>query len=341
MGLTSDEISRLAFLLYPHIVRSKPDATSIESLADRIKGLQDGLQPEDEFAATVCWLGNCAAIHGIDQTPMPLPALTEKLQPPDFIAFPVVCGRPFPVLVEVKSHHGDRLDWSEKYLNSLRRFAECLNVPLLVAWKRGSFFLLVDHRHFEKNLTGYRLDFGKAITEDLYCVLFHNLHINMNPRLEFIIDMKIHDDISGDKDALLPEGSFDTTIVHAGFYNRGKEITEHDGKLSWLVFTAPDEAEVRRTGKQTVQQIFRPLPEHGFTLANVLTTQLAINSNGESIDWHRVLREGEFASSGREFRGLLRGAIDKGFVQYVFTQIPKTWPSFLPEKEEVMAKHVD
>src|SRR5712692_8532331 len=213
--MTPEEISKLAFLLYPHIVRSKPDTTSTESLAQRIEGMQAGLQPEDEFAATVGWLGNCAAIHRIDQTPMPLPALGDKIQAPDFIAFPVVCGRPFPVLIEVKSHHGAHLDWSEKYLNSQRRFAECLNVPLLVAWKCGALWFLVDHRHFEKNVTANRLTFRKAIGEDLYCVLFRNLRIQMNPKLQFILDMEIIDEMAGDKDTLLPEGSLQMKIGHA------------------------------------------------------------------------------------------------------------------------------
>ncbi len=337
--MTPEEISELAFLLYPHVVRSKPDTASTESLAQRIKGMQEGLQPEDEFAATVGWLGNCAAIHRIDQTPMPFPALTERLQAPDFIAFPLVCGRPLPVLIEVKSHNGDRLDWSEKYLNSLRKFAEYLNLPLLVAWKCGALWTLIHHTHFERNVTAYRLRFKEAIAQDLYCVLFRNLRIQMNPALEFILDMKIIDQVAGDKDTLLPEGPYQMEIVRAGFYRGGHEIKDYEHKLSWLFYSAPDDVDLRRTGKQTCQQIFRPLPDHGFTLSNVLTTQLSITSAGEPIDWHRVLREGNFGSSGREFRGLLPGAIDKGFVRYVLDIIPQTWPSFLPDEKKVMAGH--
>lgn len=341
MGLTSDEISQLAFLLYPHIVRSKPEASSTETLAERIKRMQEGLQPEDEFAATVGWLGNSAAIHRIDQTPMPFPALTDKMQAPDFIAFPLACGRPFPVLIEVKSHPGDHLDWSEKYLSSLKRFADYLRVPLLVAWKCGALWFLVDHRHFEKNVTAYRLTFLKAIGEDLLCVLFRNLRIEMNPALEFILDMRIVDEVGGDTDTLLPEGPHQMEIAHAGFFNKGNEIVDYEHKLSWLVFSTPDEVDFRRTGKQTCQQIFRPLPEHSFTLSNVLTTKLSIASGEEAIDWHRALIEGKFTPSGREFRDLLQGAIDRGFVRYVLDIIPQTWPDFLPEKEKVMAMHTD
>ena len=338
--MTPEEISELAFLLYPHIVKSKPDATSTESLAQRIRGMQKGLQPEDEFAATVAWLGNCAAINRIDQTPMPFPALPNKMQAPDFVAFPLVCGRPFPVLIEVKSHEGAYLDWSKKYLNSLRKFAECLNLPLLIAWKRGAMWFLVDHTHFEKNVTAYRLPFRTAIMQDLSCVLFRNLRIEMNPNLRLVIEMKVADELSDDVNAPLPE-QFEATITDAGFYEDGRKITDYEHKLSWLFYTTPDDVDVRRTEKQVFQEIFRPLPDHGFTLSNVLTTQLSITSAGESIDWHRVLREGRFASSGREFRSLLRGAIDQGFVRYVFDIIPKTWPNFLPEQSKVMDGHED
>ena len=89
--------------------------------------------PEDEFAATVCWLGNCAGIHRIDQAPMPLPNLTDRMRAPDFIAFPIVGDKPVPVLIEVKASNHKYLDWTERYRLSLMRFAQYLNLPLLVA----------------------------------------------------------------------------------------------------------------------------------------------------------------------------------------------------------------
>ena len=56
--MNPDEISKLAFLLYPHIVKAQPDAEAVESLAARVRQLQTGLLPEDEFATIVCCLGN-------------------------------------------------------------------------------------------------------------------------------------------------------------------------------------------------------------------------------------------------------------------------------------------
>ncbi len=335
--MTPDDISKLAFLLYPLIVKSKPDFTSTESLAARIKGIQKGLLPEDEFAATVCWLGNCGGIHRIDQSPMPLLTMTEKMRAPDFIAFTMLGNRPTPILVEVKSHHDTSLDWSASYLMSLRRFAECLHLPLLVAWKCGDLWTLVDVEHFEKNVTAYRLTLEKAFREDLFCVLFRNLRIQMNSDLELILDMTILDEVVGDTDTLLPEGPFRMKIVHVGFYRGGVEIEQHQPYSFWLFLATPDQAELRRTGKQTCQQVFRPLPNHGFSLSNVLVAQLSLGSGAEPLDWHGILTAGAFPSSGGELRDSLPGAIERGFVHYVMDIVPNTWPVFLPDEKQWLA----
>lgn len=332
--MTPDEISRLAFLLYPHIVKEEPDHGSIESLAARINRLQQGLLPEDEFAAMVSWLGNCAGIHHIDQTPIPMPgrAPADKLRAPDFIAFPIVDGRAFPVLIEVKSHIGDQLDWSEAYLASLRKFAELLRLPLQVAWKAGDLWTLVDHQHFEKKQTAFHLTLGKAIREDLLSVLFRNLRIQMNPEVEFILDADILNEVVGGTDTLLPDGPFHIKIINAGFYRGGIEIYPYDPKYFALVLVAPDEAELRRIGTQRCQQIFRPLADHSFTLSNVLVGQLSLGAS-VPLNWHHVLTK-PFPSSGQEFRNSLQAGIDCGFIRYVMDVVPNTWPAFLPSENK-------
>jgi hypothetical protein len=58
--MNPEDLSKLAFRLYPHIARADPGKVEVDSLADRIKDIQRGLMPEDEFAATVCL--SCANI---------------------------------------------------------------------------------------------------------------------------------------------------------------------------------------------------------------------------------------------------------------------------------------
>jgi Holliday junction resolvase len=329
--MTPEEISKLAFLVYPHITKSALDDASIESLASRIQQIHQGLSPEDEFAAKVCWLGNCAGIHRIDQTPMRVVEAGGRMRAPDFIAFPVVGGVPLPVLIEVKSHHEDRLDFSEAYLSSLRRFADLMKLPLLIAWRCGALWTLFDHREIARNVTAYRMTLMDAMRQDLSCVLFRDLRIQMNPALEFTLGMELLDEVGGDAGKIIPAGNYTFKIRSGGFYNDGVEITGYDSAHFWLFLATPDDSELRRTGKQMFQLIFRPAAGHAFYLSNVLVAQLSMNAGTDAeIDWHQTITK-PFPSSGAELRKSLQSAIDIGFVRYVMDIIPNDWPDFFPE----------
>lgn len=329
--MTPEEQSQLAFLLYPHLAQPNPAKHSVQLLAERIKGIQRGLQPEDEFSATVCWLGNCAAIHRIEQRPMPVMEMPEKMRAPDFIAFPMFEGKLYPVLIEVKSHHGTELDWSEKYLLTLKRFAEHLKLPLLIAWKCGALWTLVDINHFEKNVTGYRLSLGRALCEDLLCVLFRNLRIQMNPELEMRLDFRILDEVKTRPDGLMPEGTYRMQVSGAGFYCQGQDIKGYSSEHFWLFMTTPDEVDFERLTERECRQIIRPRENHGFTLSNVLIAQLSFGNSENDLDWHTILTK-PFPSSGRQFHESLQAAIDNDFVRYVMDIIPNSWPKFLPKR---------
>ena len=295
-----------------------------------------GLSPEDEFAATVCWLGNHAGIHRIDQMPMPVPEIAEKMRAPDFVAFPMVDGAPFPVPIEVKSSKHTQLKWSAKYRRSLIAFAEHLKLPLLVAWKTHDFWFLVDHRHLQQNQTGYRLDLETAFREDLSCVLFRNLRIQMNPDLRFILHMDILDEMPGDVDTLLPEGIISFQIRRAAFYALGVQLEDEKPSFAFsLLMATPDDVELTRTGKQTCDHIFRPLENHGFSLSNVFVAQVSLRHHGDEVDWHRVLTL-PLPSSGLQLRDSLDAAIRNKFVRYVMDILPNTWPDFPPERPKLV-----
>ena len=196
------------------------------------------------------------------------------------------------------------LDWTESYRLSLMRFAQYLNLPLLVAWKCGDLWTLVDHQHFERNVSAYRLTVEKALREDLLCVLFRNLRIQVNPELELILDMKILEDVIGGSGTLLPAGSYPMQVIRSGLYCRGVKMMGYHKRHFMLLLTAPDDEEIRRTGTQACQIIFRPLPNRSFTLSNVLVTQLSLRVS-DSLDWHQILIQGSFPSFGRDFQDSL------------------------------------
>jgi hypothetical protein len=153
----------------------------------------------------------------------------------------------------------------------------------------------------------------------------------MNPELELVLDMQIMDEVEGDADTLLPKGTFTMKITHASFYSSGNEITDKNAFAFSLFLATPDESEFRRTGKQTCKNIFRPIDNHGFSLANVLVAQLSLREAGERIDWHRILTK-PLPSSGLELRQSLRQGIDHGFIKYVMDIVPNTWPDFLGDQ---------
>jgi Holliday junction resolvase len=331
-----EDIARLAFLLYPDLV--KTDELNPESLAEKIQALRKGLQPEDEFAATVIWLGQCPAINRLEHCSLQIARGVERLRAPDFLAIASSKFGSVPLLIEVKSHHGRRLRWSAKYLQSLRAYAEAMHLPLLVAWRFGDIWTLVDHRHFKKNVTGYELSLETAFKEDLFCLLFGNLRIQMNSEIEFRLALRILDDLHGDEDTPIPPGSMHIEIKAAGFYHQGAEVTGYLPEHFSLFLTSPDSAEFVRTGKQTAQQTFRPLEEHIFSLSNVLSTQLSFSNGGRQVDWHKLFARGSLPTSGQKLRDSLGAGLDLGFINCVMNIIPQTWPSFLSSGDP-RAKH--
>src|ERR1035441_3019543 len=116
-----------------------------------------------------------------------------------------------------------------------------------------------------------------------------------------ILDMEMLDEVPGDANTLLLAGMLSLKIKHAGFYRRGAEIKDTNAFAFSLFLATPDETEFRRTGKQTCQNIFRPIDQTGFSLSNVLVTQLSLGRSEQPLNWHRILTE-PLPSSGLELR---------------------------------------
>ncbi len=320
-----DELDQAAFeiskLLYGQGLIHNP----LESLSARILGIQKGLSAEAEFAATVTWLGNCDAIFRIETNPTTIRA-GSGLRAPDFIAFPSVKGRATPVLIEVKARAHEHLKWSEKYLSSLTGFAKLLNLPLLVAWKYKGLWLLVDHSHFDKNVTAFRLTIQKAVKEDLMSLLFRDLRVALNPKLQMYIDFEILDaTVPAAEDAVPDE--FDAKIVNVGYAHEGIRLERNKREYFYLQLSAPDEVQLVRNGERRVRQIFRPTENTLFSLSRALITELSLGR--DKPDWHDLLRRGSFPGSGTNYRRLLPEAVEDGVVLRWFDIEPSTTPSFL------------
>lgn len=298
--------------------------SSAESLSERIRGIQKGLSHETEFAAIVSWLGNCQAIFKIDNDPSTIRP-ESRLKAPDFIAFPTVSGRPVPVLIEVKARDQNQLNWSEKYLSSLAKFAELMGLPLLIAWKYKGFWLLIEHSHFDRNVTAFRLTLEKGFKEDLMSMLFKDIRIVLNPKFQFFIDFDILDPPMDREDSLLQQ--FQARITDVGYSFEGKEIEQKRGYLH-LLLSAADEGRLVRTGARQVRQIFQPTEDSFFPISRAFIAEMTLSRDGD-LDWHEVLRRRPIAVSGEEYRSILSQAVHDGIVLRWFDISPNTPPSFL------------
>jgi hypothetical protein len=78
------------------------DVSTPEAVLARLQQLQHGLDPENELALILSWLGNCRLVHKLGQEQLPLDSPGEY-RVPDLLAAFEHNGKIVPVLIEVKT----------------------------------------------------------------------------------------------------------------------------------------------------------------------------------------------------------------------------------------------
>jgi hypothetical protein len=112
-------------------------------VARSVRRLDIGLPAEDEFSVVCAWLGNCELLHKLDQQQVPV-ASRAKFQVPDLLARFKTQTNSVPVLIEVKSKQGNTLSFQPDYLERLIKYSELVGMPLLIAWKYHSLWMLFE-----------------------------------------------------------------------------------------------------------------------------------------------------------------------------------------------------
>jgi Holliday junction resolvase len=325
-------ITELAFRLLPsaeEIARGGLGDVTLQRVADRLAMIRDGLAPEIEFISAVNWLGHCLAVNRIDQLPLPRYLEGEEFRVPDVLAICRKGEKTVPVLIEIKKTLDDEIVWTEAYLFALRRFAEAMKMPILIAWKRGSIWTLNEIAHFQKRVKSYHLPWLDAMKENLMGLLFGDLHIMFTQRVSFFLDAEIESEQPLPAlPMVLPEGRYTLTVKKAGFLLDGAEANVTAG-LQWMFFFVPDESHVHRTSESAVRIMFTPKPDTSVTLGDCgLGIMLWRYNNPEAIDWEAVARK-RIGPLAAETRDALKAGIEQGVVQYVLDQVPQTVPDFL------------
>lgn len=310
------------------------DAELATAVSQRLKEITNGLSPELEFIAAVNWLGRTLTINRLDQTPVPrCNASTEDVKVPDLLCMALIEGRTLPCLIEVKRVWGDKIVWTEKYLSALRLYAEKLDLPLLVAWKRGHIWTLTDSRHFTRKVTAYHLDWGQALRENLMSSIFGDLLVMLTDRISFYMDADVETDKPLPQPPRIMEpGQHTMTIKGAGFLLDGNPINLSN-ELNWVVMRADMRNEVKVTGEKSIRMAYTPEPDTMFSLTDLALMFLLWNEKEDEPDWDRVVRE-PVPISSENVRAALNSGIQAGVIQYVIQQTPGTVPDFLSKSSK-------
>jgi Holliday junction resolvase len=121
---------------------------------------------EDEFAVVCAWLGKCQLLHKLDQQQVPV-ASKDVFQVPDLLAKFSTQSSHAPVLIEVKSKKENVLSFTPGYLKKLQNYADLVGMPLLIAWKCHSWWMLFEAKHMTKAKKNFNISLNTASRENL------------------------------------------------------------------------------------------------------------------------------------------------------------------------------
>lgn len=297
----------------------------------KLTQLLRGRPSEDEFHALLAWLGTAKLIHVLDQQQLP-PSSKEKYQVPDFLAVFDYGGRDTPALIEVKRSRG--LRFSERYYARLSAYAQSVGLPLLVAWKIGTFWTLVPLTAFQRIKTAWRCSLEQAMLHNVMSVLAGDFAVTfvegascrMLARREEIISSRA---VSKTKRSELWRMRIEEFSVTG---RNGEEIRRLPNLLFWILITLGEWEEKVKTTADAQEIVGRYQGGMGFIQQCL---PLALDAENSRLPPARLWKARldawtpRFtAASAREV--LVRG-LHLGLVHIVADIQPKELPPYLPK----------
>ena len=298
----------------------------VDKFTRRVQHIEYGLDAETEFAAIVSWLGNCHLVHRLDQTSFSSQR-NCSVRIPDLVVVFENYGVQFSALVEVKSERKDQLTITEEYLQSLEKYSELFNLPMLIAWKppKLGFWLLFDPRIVEHTDNG-RLTFGEALKHNLMGGLAGDFIVDPYPRFGLNIEAKRTSEKIPHANGF--EAEFTTGRV---FFSdkHGSDIGQPSvGVLAVLWATMFSEEKIDSDDRVTM----RFLSQSGAIPAqSILRSSVGLLKLGdEKIHWLAVAKNFDSVLHRNQLLRDVRGQIGKLFHTLIF-QHPIEWPDYIPE----------
>ncbi|MDR6396579.1 restriction endonuclease [Herbaspirillum seropedicae] len=300
------------------------------TVAEKVRRLDIGLPAEDEFSAVCSWLGKCELIHKLDQHQVPISSKT-KYQVPDLLAKFSTQSNKSPLLIEVKSKKDKQLSFTPEYISSLQNYADLVNMPLLIAWKYHSLWILFEAKHMKKAVKNFNITLDAAMKENLLGVLAGDVAYRIG------VGAGIH--LSFRKDKLLnteqnEDGKTEqwmTVIDDVSFTDReGTRRIDVSSDTQALITTWDlDEVEDHTPSHMHLHFVAR---DNGIQFAHHALVRL-LNweaPNTARPHWRGLLRKENITKNVASFSSALEMAFTEKFVSHVFHFLPHEIPEFVP-----------
>lgn len=304
-------------------------------IARQVHRLNIGLPCEDEFSVVCAWLGQCQLIHKLDQQQVPV-ASRQQFQVPDLLAMFSSQTTKSPVLIEVKSNTKQALSFRPDYLARLQNYASLLRLPLLIAWKFHSLWVLFEAHHLQMAKKNYNINLGMAEQENVLGVLAGDVSYKLGEGAGIHLSLRknklLKREDMGDKST----EDWQVVIESVAFSDyEGGIRTDLSPEVQSLFASCELEEREEHTPTHIHQHIVAGPEPQGMQFAHSALVRLL---NWESPDektphWRTLLRKEQVTKNIRDFTGTLNTALNQKIVSHIFHQVPHTEPDFLQPDE--------
>ena len=324
MGELPDDLSRL---IHETLEAVGWDADAAE-IAERVKRLDIGLPAEDEFSVLCSWLGKCELLHKLDQHQMPV-ASANEFQVPDILARFSTQTNGRPVLIEVKTKTANTLSFKPDYLMRLQKYADLVGMPLLIAWKFHSLWMLFEAKHLKKAERNFNISYGVAMKENLLGVLAGDVAYKIGSGAGFHLRFQKEELLSVEETEQGKSENWTMRVTEVAFTGRGGENVSNLSSDVQSLFTTWD-LEMQEDHFEDHIWVRYLAGGDGIQFAHTALVRLLDWQQPENtrLSWRREARK-EKLNTIVDFRQAVTRALDEKVVQYVLDQVPRTMPEFL------------
>lgn len=306
------------------------DVTDPDAIAKAVRRLDHGLPAEDEFSVVCVWLGRCELIHKLDQQQTP-PNSRDCYQVPDLLAKFASAG---PVLIEVKVCNDQTLSFKPDYYQRLTAYADIVGLPMLIAWKFHSVWMLFELRHMSLAKVNYNIRFDLAMKQNLLGVLAGDVAYRPMPGAGIHLIIAKENLIDTREDGRTTTETWQMRLRRIDFTGGGGEPAKLHAETGQLFLTLDLGAEEEHSSTE-IRQSFVVTEETGMQFAHRALVGLLDWESGakDRPSWRSLLSAPKVIRSVADFHTALTRALGEGVIQHIFRQQPADMPPFLEDTD--------